>query len=407
MQTQPRFRPLATFHGIFAILTLLLWWMPAAAATLSVGDLRLEYGPPWQRAEADEESRLQSIILHLADATTPLTVMLPRHQPRLRMTEERFYRQLETVWRAQYGETARVDWLEAGGRRWRMVRRPSLDQTGSVVFHLVTVLEGRAHHLLAYAPTSAAELPEAIIGLLTGPVGAHEKGDTPASSTAVPATALPPHWRLERILRSQPGQSGLDHVMTLERRALKGEGGITGVALEVKEHGFKGFLQGFVWVAGPDHRTVRREFMQRWELAWAAPPQLWRDDEAAAIVVSSAAGSDRVTLGISLRYLCGGAAQLRELLDDVERAQADARQRLEAGFASCRDRVKGLTQAEATVGAGETARPILIQPPAKPTPSADEQGLLVLTLQPRVADDSQGQALLGFASVHYVYVRGQ
>lgn len=386
---------------------LALWALTAPAASLAVGELKLEYAAPWQRGDAEAESRAESVILHRSDATQPLMVMLPRHQPRLRMPEEHFYRQLEMVWRHQYGEAARLDWLKTGDRRWRILRRPSLDRAGAVVFHLVTVIDGRAHHLLAYAPASTAELPEAIIGLLSAPAGTHGNGETPAASAAAQAPPPPPAWRLARTLRIQPGPSALDQVMAREQRGLRADGGISGIALEVKEHGLEASLQGFVWVPGPARREVRREFTQRWELAWTAPPQLWRDDEAAAIRVSSGAGSDRVGLGIGLRHLCGGAAQLRELLAAVEGAQGDVSERIEAGGASCRGRVTGLTWAEVTLGAGETARPILIQPPVTAVVSADEQALLVLTLQPRVAEGRPGHSLLQAAAVHYVYVRAR
>ena len=400
-------RPQTAFLGILPALAVAAGCLPAVAASLSVGDIRLQYGPPWQRADAEEESRAESFILRQADATEALTVMAPWHHARLRMPEERFYQQLEMVWRAQYGEAARVDWLDAGGLRWRMVRRPSVDRPNAVVFHLVTVIDGRAHHLLAHAPASAAELPAFVLRLLTDPGDAHASRDTPAPSPMPAGTAPPAGWRLDRVLRIQPEQSGLDQVMSMERRAIRGESGITGLALEWKEHGLKAALEGFVWVPGPDRREIRREFMRHWEVTWAAPPQLWHDGETVAIAVGSGADSDRVGLDIRLRLLCGTADRLRELLAAAELEPGNAGERLQAGFASCRDRAAGFTQAETTVGAGETSRPILIQPLNTPVLSADEQALLVLSLQPRAEDGSPGQALLGAASVHYVYVRGR
>jgi hypothetical protein len=374
---------------------------PAAAAVLRLGELELHYDSPWQRADAEEESRAQSVILRHEDAGRALTVMLPHHHTRLREPPERFYRQLETVWRAQYGQAATMEWLEMGGLRWRMLRRPSLDRPGDVVFHLVTVIDGRAHHLLAYAPAAAAELPVAVRQLLTGPVGG-----MPAPSPAPVAIAQPAGWRLERVLRIQPGQAGLDRVMAMEQRALKGEGGITGLELKAMEHGLKASLQGFVWVTGPERRQVRREFMHHWDVAWSALPAFWRDDEALAFVPSAGAGSDRVGLQIGLRLLCGESEPLRALLDGLERAPGDVNERLQAGFVSCRQRPGTFTQAETTLSAGEPARPILIQPPEPRVLSADGQGLLVLSVQPRIGDGQPGQALLGAGSVHYVYVRG-
>lgn len=400
-------RPQTAFLGMLAALALAAGCLPTVAASLSVGDLELHYGPSWQRADAEEESRLESAILRQVGATEALTVMLPWHHARLRVPEDHFYRQLEMVWRAQYGQAARVDWLDAGGRRWRMVRRPSLDRPDAVVFHLVTVIDGRAHHLLAHTPAFAAELPAVVLLLLTEPGDAHASRDTPAPSPMPTGTAPPAGWRLDRVLRILPGQPDMDRVMSMGRRAVGGDSGITGIELELKEYGLKAALQGFVWVPGPDRREIRREFMRHWEITWAAPPQLWHDGETVAIAVDSGADSDRVGLDIRLRLLCGTADRLRELLAAAELEPGNAGERLQAGFASCRDRTAGFTQAETTVGAGEAARPISIQPPDTPALSADEQALLVLSLQPRAEVGSPGQALLGAASVHYVYVRGR
>jgi hypothetical protein len=402
MRAPLRQRLQATFLGTLAVLALAAGWLPAMAASLSVGDLRLEYTLPWQRADAEEETRAQSVILRREDAA--LTVLLPRHQARLRTPEERFYRQLETAWLAQYGQKARLDWLDAAGLRWRMVRRPSLERADAVVFHLVTVIDGRAHHLLAYAPAAAADLPEAVVQLLTAPAHAQAGQDSPAPSHHPPTTALPTVWRLDRVLRIQPGQPGLDRVMRMEQRALRGDGGITGLALQAQEQGLNAFLEGFVWVPGPDRREVKREFVHRWEVSWSAPPRLWRDDEAATIAVTSGAGSDPLRLEVGLR-LCGDAESLRRLLEALERDQADAGERLETGFAACRDESSART--EAMPAAGGAAPPLLIRPPDAPSQHGAAPELLVLSLQPRTADGGPGQALLGAASVHYVYLRGR
>jgi hypothetical protein len=404
----------------------------ALAASLTVGALELHYGPGWLRADAEEEARAESVILRQADASA-LTVMVPRHHTRLRLPEARFYPQLETVWRAQYGQTARVDWLEAGGRRWRMLRRASLDRPGAVVFHLVTVIDGQAHHLLVQTPAAATELPEAVIQLLAGPAVMPDTVATPETSPQATGAALPTGWRLDRILRPQPGPAGLDQAMAQAQGALQHKGGITGLALEAREHGFTASLEGFVWVAGPNRREnppgpglaqpapprgvkkhlgrpgvfleIKRPFRHQWDLSWTAPPRLWPDGAASTLVVRSSAASDRAGLVIGLRPLCDPAGQLRAFLDAVERGEADARKRLEAGFAACRNRATGFTQAEITLKAGESSRPISLQPIATRTLLADEPKLLVLSLQPRLEDGSPGQALLEAASVHYIYVR--
>lgn len=351
--------------------------------------------------------------------------MLPRHQPRLRMPEERFYRQLETVWRAQYGEAARLDWLEAGGRRWRMARRPSLDQPGAVVFHLVTVLEGRAHHLLAYAPLQARDLPRPVRELLDAPANA--AADVPANAAAnvnaaaargAPASAVPAvveaapqaahagaskrgRWVRQTVVRVLPDPAALEDAARREARALDGDGGVTGLALQGDEHGLTASLEGFVWAPGAHGKAVRRPFTHRWELGWTAPPQVWHDEAYAAIALSAGAFSDEAGLGIGLRYLCAGPERLREALAGLERAPGDGGERPGAEVGSCR--AAGLSQAEVSAGAGRVSRPVLIQPPLAPPVLADEQGLLVLTLRPLVQSGRPGRALLGAAAVHYVY----
>ncbi len=393
----------ATLFALLTALMLVTGGQPLQAASLAVGELRLQYDQPWQRADAETEARAESIILHLTGAQ--LTLVLPRHQARLRLSEEQFYRQLETVWRAQYGQTARMDWLEAGGLRWRVVRRPSLDQPDQVVFHLVTVIEGRAHHLLAYAPASAAELPEAAMALLNGPVTAPAGGEVAAPPVGRPGAVRPAGWRLARVLRIRPDTLTLDRVMASEGRALRGEGGITGLELRLHGHGLDAFLEGFVWEDGPGRSSVRRTFRHQWQVSWAAPPQRWQDGETAEIVVSSAAGSDPVVLEIRLNYLCGPPDALHALLDGVEGGQADAIARLQSGFTACRDQATGSLQAETTLAGGTSARPLAMQPPDVPALSADGHGLLLLSLQPRAGEGSPGQALLGAAAVHYVYAR--
>jgi len=388
--------------ALFAALALLAGCPGALAASLTVGALELHYGPGWLRADAGEEARAESVILRQADASA-LTVMLPRHSVRLRLPEARFYRQLETVWRAQYGEAVQVDWLEAGGRRWRMLRRASLDRPEAVVFHLVTVIDGQAHHLLVQAPAAATELPEAVIQLLCAPNVVRDAAMTPTPAQQPLAAAPRSGWHLDRVLRLQPGRADLDRVMTQAQRALGNKGGITGLELEVRQQGLRATIEGFVWVPGPDRQEIRRPFLHRWDLNWTAPPEHWHGDEAALISVKSEAASEQVRLSIALRLLCGPADQLHALLGAVQSASANARERLERRFADCRAVTTGLTQAEITLGAGETSRPISIQLPDGYALPAGQDGLLVLSLLPSAADGNPGQALLETASIHYVY----
>lgn len=430
-----RHRLQATLLDILAVLLLTVGYATAVAASLSVGALRLEYAPPWQRAGADEEDRLESAVLRQEGAADALMLLLPRHHPRLRLSPERYFEQLETIWRFQYGKEARIDWLEAGGRRWRMLRRPSLERADAVVFQLVTVIDGQAHHLLAYAPQTALELPEPVLRLVkdmaTGPqacprcapsapadagqdaghgatsaaVDSAGQAAAAAASPASPAPVAPTaSWRLERVLRIRPGPSDLDQLFATEQRALRADGGITGIALEEAEHGLKAFIEGFVWEEATQRRPEKRAFAHRWELAWDPPPEAWQEGQPAVIVARAGADSDPLRLRIGLHFVCGPAEQLRQLLEAAPRPQDDIGARLQAGHDACRGPVGGLTQTEVSLSAGQTARGIALMPPAAAGPSEDEPGRLVLTLQPRIGSGT-GQALLGSASFHYVYRR--
>jgi len=145
------------YLGFLLSLWLMAW--PAAAAELQLGDLSLRYGPPWERAPAQEEAAENSVILRWMGNGPGMTVFLPQHQVDLKVDEKRFYRQLEQSWRAQYGADARIYPLQLAGTTWRACRRPSLDGV-STVFQLVNVHQGRAHHLLVIAAGRMETLPD-------------------------------------------------------------------------------------------------------------------------------------------------------------------------------------------------------------------------------------------------------
>jgi hypothetical protein len=149
------------YLGFFWLLWLAVW--PVQAAEVLVGDLALRYGPPWERAQAQEEDAEHSTILRWPAGE--VTVFLPHHQVALKTEEARFHRQLEQQWRALYGADVRIYPMEVAGTTWRVCRRPSLGGEGTV-FQLVHVHEGRAHHLLAIAAGRLETLPAAVQGLV-------------------------------------------------------------------------------------------------------------------------------------------------------------------------------------------------------------------------------------------------
>lgn len=372
-----------------ALLASILLGIPlqAAADRLRVGDLVFDYAPPWQRAGADEEAQAEGFILRLGEG---LLVLLPRHQAVLKLPETRFYEQLEMRWRAQYGEDLSLEWFDAAGRRWRVARRPSVERTDAVVFHLVTVLEGRAHHLLAYAPDSARTLPAEVRALLAGTPSAIER------------------WILERVVRELPRGAALEGLAELEAHGLGGQGGVTGYAAEARAHGLAGFLEGFRWVKGPDGRDRRQPLLRRWEIGWSEPGQSLTGGGTLALEVSSgpADAGPAPAVRVHTGLLCGPREALTETLGRLERGEAGARLRFEALAAACGVAAGSLPQGEAQGGPAQTVRLSL---PARIAPAADARPdggarRLVVSVRPLVsAGGAWGEHLLGAMAVHYIY----
>ncbi len=354
----------------------LAWPGTSAPAALKVGDLALEYGDPWQRGDEREEQDSDSIILRLAGDAAGVQVILPRHQARLRMSEEIFFKQLEFLWRAQYGGKLELGWLDAGGRQWRVARRPSLDRSDFAVFHLVAVIEGRAHHLLAYVPAEVAVLPDAVRALLDGqaatalvqgtppprpteppqptempapvrltldeslPKRADETPSTPplappgkAAQQAVPPAATPAthplpvvlrqaraveaeRWALREVVKVMPKGRALEALVAQEAQLIKGLGAITGYELRPREHGMAGFLDGYLWAPGPQGRDLKQPFMRRWDLSWTPPPQVWKGGQPLSLKVDfGARGPDQQAqpgVRFELTLLCGRERELRD-----------------------------------------------------------------------------------------------
>lgn len=402
-------RPAASLVRLLVGLLLAIGLTAALAESVSVGDLRLDYGDAWQRASAEEEAQAESVILRQAESSGLLTVIIPKHQSRLRVPEARFYQQLETVWRAGAGEALRLDWLEAGGRRWRVARRPSVEDPDRAVFHLVTVLEGHAHHLLVSVPAGVAELPPAVRRILDGEAMRQPRppGGDPSQAAGGPATAPPiappaAGWRLQRVIRVLPGSAQLDRLLARERHALAGDGGISGVMLQIPEDGLTVGLEGFIIVKGSEGRSARQPLARRWQITWSPAPAHWPDGFALEFKPRLAAGSESLVLAISLRLLCGPPQSLQPILQGLEHGSARVVRDVPVGHCPP---ASGQMQAEIAALAGAGAYGVSFLAPDPPALPAGEQALLVLSVMPRVPGGGVGQALLGALAVHYVYVR--
>lgn len=465
-------------HGVLPaqaplFLCLLCLSLAAVAGQLQVGELSLDYAAPWQRAEAAEERAADSAILRLARDGELLQVLLPRHQARLRMDEAQFFKQLEFLWHAQYGRDIAVSWVEAGGRRWRMVRRPSVERPETVVFHLVTVHQGSAHHLLVYAPVSAAALPGAVRQLLQGgaagpPAAPPDPPDLPsagmqlaaaqgeaaqgipppaAADAAPPLAAVLPkppapvprgdtpaapaaaeRWQLKRVVRALPRGAALDALVQREAAGLGGQGGVTGYAVEGRDHGLIGFLEGFRWMPGAHGRDRKQTCLRRWDLRWRAPEPLWTEGASIALEADfgGTAASEpeaRLTLGYRLRLLCGLNSRLLAAIAALERGAAGAAAELDALEAACgavtSDLPTGVIVNPAASGGGSAARREVTLPRRLGQAAATGPARrLVLSLLPGLASPAAGSVercvsgsgsgpwggiLLDALAVHYLY----
>lgn len=404
MPPPPYAGPLARPARVLVALLLALGHAAALAAWVRVGELRLDYDDTWQRASPEEEASVDSVILRRADAAGTLTITAPRHQSRLHVPEARFYQQLETVWRAAAGDALRLDWLEAGGRRWRVARRPSVEETDRVVFHLVTVSDGLAQHLLVCVPATVADLPPAVPALLAGP-------SSPAP--AAPATQLTPvpevHplnrvspltravWRLERSLSVLPDADAFERLLRQERDRLPRDGGITGLGIEGRAHGFTAFLSGFVLAPGADGRMHRQAFSHTWDVAWEAPATELPSGPTLRLHASRLPPG--VGLQVSLRQYCGSVEALARLVQRLGQSAA-----VDPEAATSRD-CGGLTAGRALaeiLGATTPARAVVFSVEAAPV-TDQQQHLLVLSVQPFIVGAAPGAALFAAAAVHYVY----
>lgn len=413
---------------LVACLAITLAWRSVEAATLSSGALSVDYGPPWQRAEATEEERLESAVLKHESAAGRLTLLLPRHHPRLRLPAERYFQQLDMIWRLLYGDRTQIDWLELGERRWRVLRRPSLEHDDAVVFQLVTVIDAQAHHVLVYAPKTTVALPEPVVRLLAdippaasaclqcAPASMEEgaqrsaeagnDGQQPAADAApqLAEASAQYAWRLAQTLRPRIGPAELDELMAMEHRALVTDGGITGIALEASEHTLKAFIEGFLWEQGPRHRPLKRRFARQWALAWQPPPHVWQQGQAVTLSVQVTGESEPLRLDVELQPLCGPADELLQRLAGPAGMQAGIGERMRATDAACRGAGAGRIQAEMNLSPAKTTRSLALVPPDPARLAKDEPNLLVLSLRPHIGAGA-GQSLLSRASFHYVYRR--
>lgn len=399
-----RISPAASRVRLCVGLLLAIGLTAAQAGSVSVGDLRLDSGDAWQRAEPEAEAQAESVILRRAETAGLITVTIPRHQPRLRVSEARFYQQLETVWRAGAGDALRLSWLEAGSRRWRVARRPSLEAPDRAVFHLVSVVDGLAQHLLVTVPDGVPDLPPSVHALLSGEVLPSPVSNTVATASAAESRStssdtpgLAQGWQLMRSLQVLPAIAEFDALMQQERQRLRPDGGITGLGIKAQAHGLTAFLSGFVLTVSEGARQRRQDFSHVWDIAWEPPAHELPSGGMLQLRISRLPTG--VGLRVHLRHYCGSAEEVSRLEQRLQQAVTQAfEEAIDHGCSGLRA-VRSWAE---ILGSAAPPRPVIFSVEAPPLTDR-RQHLLVLSIEPFVVGNASGTALLGAAAVRYLY----
>ncbi len=412
--------------------------IPAWPASARLGALQLEYEPPWERAEAAAETAEDSLILRLEGTEARLEVFLPRQRPRLKIDEARFLEQLEARWTAHYGTAASFDWVEAGARRWRLCRRPSL-AGDATVFQLVAVHDGEAYQMVALSPGQRQSLPLSLRELLARaswvPAVAATTPTAVASAVAVPAAGaepaaavpdLAPHggrWRLRRTLVFLPLRPDWAALAEAERGHIAGSAWVSGIGLGREGSGLAWFIEGYAWLPGEGGQEVRQPFSRRWRIGWAPPAPLWIGGEARTLSLSfageAAEGPAEGGMTVELRWLavCAPRKSIIALLDDLERGDVAAAGHLSAMTAACVSE-NPPPALRLNVSAAERAKSVahhLVKEVTVPLPAAWEKnlkartpGVVRLLLEVRfmasTSGDQPGDAMLKPVAAYFVYV---
>lgn len=410
--------------------------IPAWPASLRLGALQLDYEPPWERAEAAAETAEDSLILRLEGTEARLEVFLPRQRPRLKVDEAHFLEQLEARWTAHYGAVASFGWVEAGARRWRLCRRPSL-AGDATVFQLVAVHDGEAYQVVALSPGQTQSLPLSLRELLaraswdpavaaTVPAAVAPAAAVPAAGAEPAAPDLAPHggrWRLRRTLVSLPLRPDWAVLAEAERGHIAGSGWVSGLGLGREGSGLAWFIEGYAWLPGEGGQEVRQPFSRRWQIGWAPPAPLWIGGEARTFSLSfageAAEGTAEGGMTVQLRWLavCAPRKTIIALLDDLERGDMAAAGHLPAMAAACVSE-NPPPPLRLNVSAAERAESVdhrLLKKVAVPLPAAWESrlkartpGVVRLLLEVRflasASGDQPGDAMLKPVAAYFVYV---
>lgn len=375
---------------------------PSHADSLCVESLCLPHAAPWQRGPEEREQADDIYLLdqvtdraadRAADQTALSQVALLRRAPLIKGDAEGYFDRLTRYWRASYGGAVLVDWLEAGGVRWRYVRRPARED-GRGVFHLSTVFQGRAYSLLVFVPGTATTLPEAAMDLVAG----IRFGPPPAgteASTPPPA----PRWTRVRTCRLKLSDAALEAVAAADVARPEADGMLTGYGLDYGESHVAWFLEGFEWRTEAG-RPARVPWATRGRLEVDAPAELGAASSW-TLRLSLPEGGAGVSARLVSWSLCGSDEALKAGLDRLDGGERLPMERLAA---DC-PRPAALGSSEALRGeAGKTVSATWTPSSATASSAPGTRARLVeAVLEPAAGRVAPGDGLLGRARLFFVY----
>ncbi|MDD3528809.1 MAG: hypothetical protein PHS77_02930 [Gallionellaceae bacterium] len=413
---------------------------PAGAATLTLGEMNLAMPSGWQRAEAAEEDDLDSMILRTGKGR--LEVYLPRQRSRPKTDAAKFYEQLELSWQRRYGKQMALDWLEAGGQRWRLCRRPSSTGAGQV-FQVVTLHGGEAYQLVVLTDDSTDRLPEDVHAMLASVAwGAGQPAPllavTPtaaeppavagtlaaAQPTAVEPAAIQPtavpagrRWRLLRSVVALPTGKAWTRLARAEEGLLGPGGKVRGLGINAMTGGLDAYLEG-AW-QGQAANAAPQSFHRRWRVRWPDLPQTWQSggelafDLALLSEASGAAPDGGLSVRIDLTPACAPRLQVVRWLDGLAAGGVAGLPKL--ADMACATAPEGGPAAVTVSGQAQGVSGELHRPVRLAVPATWEQGIragkegevrrLVLRARFLVSEEgkSAGDAMLREAAAVFVY----
>ena len=281
------------------------------AAELRLEALSLNYASPWQRGTPQLEAEDDALLLDAADAG--LQLIVPRRTRLLKIEADAYYVKLSQNWQKLYGSEAKISWFEPSYpnsiQKWLLCRRPMGDKAGSV-FHLSTVVDGRAYSVLLFAPVEAGTLPKLALDLLASV----RVGNEPTQAAAQPA------WIKTRTLIPKANAEVLEAQVQSDVARLGDEGMVTGYGLDFGASSVDWFMDGYQW------KTVdARDTQVDWNLGGRLEARIGESAQPvhamvhAELQLALKEGEADISAHLSVWDLCATSPRVTEVLAQVQR----------------------------------------------------------------------------------------